>query len=228
VRVYVCVCVFVFVCASVSPDQYSSKYHAHGVQVARRCLKLVSTFGVQGACWLVYNASPSGPMEVTANEAMARLFVDSDEALGQMVQTGLNPKYTWIRFVCRLFRVLCGMCMRVCLIVCMCVYVCVCARRLFDEEGQEMMVGAMATLAVQKDAHVRQDFVANVRVCLRVRMLLRAMHARLLEHTVALCTSVVRQSLRVTHAHGEDEGLPPPVFPPPPPFACIMTYLKGL
>jgi hypothetical protein len=46
---------------------------------------------------LVYRVSANGPMEVTANEAMARLFIDSDEALGQMVQTGLNPNYTWAR-----------------------------------------------------------------------------------------------------------------------------------
>jgi hypothetical protein len=43
---------------------------------------------------LVYRVSVNGPMEVTANEAMARLFIDSDEALGDLIQTGLNPHYT--------------------------------------------------------------------------------------------------------------------------------------
>jgi hypothetical protein len=56
-------------------------------------------FEHQGSCWLIYNAVPNGPLEVTANEGMARLFIDSDEALGHMVQTGLNPNYTWMRYV---------------------------------------------------------------------------------------------------------------------------------
>jgi hypothetical protein len=51
----------------------------------------------QGACWLVYSASTVAPFEVTANEAMARLFIDADEALGHVLQTGLNPMYTWMQ-----------------------------------------------------------------------------------------------------------------------------------
>jgi hypothetical protein len=46
---------------------------------------------------LVYTVSVNGPVEVRANEAMARLFIDSDEALGDVIQTGLNPHYTWAR-----------------------------------------------------------------------------------------------------------------------------------